>query len=44
MDDNIMKTLPEFLTTLGLDEAPMGIFHTPRICDRVTPVSDFYHQ
>ena len=28
MDDNFMKTLPEFLTILGLDEEPMGIFYT----------------
>lgn len=24
----IMKTLPQFLETLGLDEEPMGIFYT----------------
>ena len=28
MDDNFMKTLPEFLTILGLDEEPMGLFYT----------------
>ena len=28
MDDNFLKILPEFLTTLGLDEEPMGIFYT----------------
>jgi len=28
MNDNLMKKLPEFLTTLGLDEEPMGIFYT----------------
>ena len=28
MDDKLLKILPEFLTTLGLDEEPMGIFYT----------------
>ena len=28
MKDNVMKKLPEFLTVLGLDEEPMGIFYT----------------
>jgi hypothetical protein len=28
MHDNTMKKLPEFLTVLGLDEEPMGIFYT----------------
>ena len=28
MNDNIMKLLPKFLTELGLDEEPMGIFYT----------------
>ena len=28
MDDSIMKTLPNFLSTLGLDEEPMGLFYT----------------
>jgi hypothetical protein len=28
MNDNIMKTLPKFLTVLGLDEEPMGLFYT----------------
>ena len=31
MDDNFMKTLPEFLTILGLDEEPMGIFYTDEV-------------
>jgi len=28
MNDNIMKTLPNFLSVLGLDEEPMGLFYT----------------
>ena len=28
MIDNVMKILPKFLTELGLDEEPMGIFYT----------------
>ena len=28
MNDTIMKTLPNFLASLGLDEEPMGIFYT----------------
>ena len=28
MNDNVMKILPKFLTELGLDEEPMGIFYT----------------
>jgi hypothetical protein len=28
MNDNIMKILPNFLSALGLDEEPMGIFYT----------------
>ena len=28
MNDTIRKTLPKFLTVLGLDEEPMGIFYT----------------
>ena len=27
MNDNVMKILPKFLTELGLDEEPMGIFY-----------------
>jgi len=28
MQDDIMEILPEFLSVLGLDEEPMGIFYT----------------
>jgi hypothetical protein len=28
MNDNMMKILPNFLSALGLDEEPMGIFYT----------------
>ena len=28
MNDNMMKKLPEFLSVLGLDEEPMGLFYT----------------
>lgn len=32
MNDNIMKNLPEFLSEVGLDEEPMGIFYTDGKC------------
>lgn len=39
MHDNMMKKLPGFLTVLGLDEEPMGIFYTELIAFFTRPES-----
>jgi hypothetical protein len=30
MNDHMLKTLPDFLAVLGLDEEPMGLFYTDK--------------
>jgi hypothetical protein len=31
MDNALLQSLPDFLATLGLDEAPMGLYYTDEL-------------
>lgn len=42
MKGHILKSLPNFLEKLGLDENPMGLFYTdkrPKVSDHSKPIS-----